>query len=89
MIDVEGVKQYFNEKGRCRSLTIFTLTPLEKRILIDEEAAGMGFPSKRKSSATRIKARTIDRARNGLKDRQSTSVTTRSGRKNEMDDFGR
>lgn len=58
--------QYFNLKDRQRILTIFTFTPLEKKILIDEDPEGFELPVKKKSVYARKKATTGRRARNGV-----------------------
>ncbi len=63
--------QYFNEKDRRRILTIFTITPLEKKILIDEDANGVEMPSMKKALFTSKRTTTTRRAHDGVRNKQS------------------
>jgi acid stress-induced BolA-like protein IbaG/YrbA len=72
--------KYFNENERRRILTIFTLTPLEKRILIDEDPDGFELPSRKKSSSARKKTTTVGRKRNGVANRNRLAGNYRVAR---------
>lgn len=71
----------FDEKERRRILTIFTLTPLEKKILIDEESPGMGFPSKKKAFSAKTKTATAGRTRNGVRNKLRVTSNKHGARK--------
>jgi len=71
----------FEEKERRHILTIFTLTPLEKRILIDEESAGLELPWKEKSSSAKKKTTTAGRARNGVRNKHRMTGNSHGARK--------
>jgi len=45
--------KHFSGKDRRRILTIFTLTPLEKKIIIDEDPDRFELPTMKKSSSAR------------------------------------
>jgi hypothetical protein len=64
--------KYFTENERRRILTIFPLTPLEKRILIDEESDGYKLPSKKRSSSARRKTAIVGRRRKGAGNKRRT-----------------
>ncbi|MDZ7361616.1 MAG: BolA family transcriptional regulator [candidate division KSB1 bacterium] len=73
------LNEHFNAPDRRRILTIFTLTPLEKRIIIDEDPEGsIQLPVKKSSSAVR---RTTRRARNGVVNRRRSAGNGRVARR--------
>jgi len=62
------LNEHFNTQDRRRILTIFTLTPLEKKIIIDEDPEGsVQLPVKKNSSSVNGTTR---RTRNGVANRR-------------------
>jgi len=62
------LEKHFNTQDRRRILTIFTLTPLEKRIIIDEDPEGsIQWPTKKNLSSVNGTTR---RAHNGAANRR-------------------
>jgi acid stress-induced BolA-like protein IbaG/YrbA len=71
--------KYFNSEDRRRILTIFTLTPLEKRIIIDEDPEGsIQLPMKKTSSSV---SKTTRRTRNGVVNRRRSAGNSHVARK--------
>jgi stress-induced morphogen len=63
--------KYFDGEDRRRILTIFALTPLEKKIIIDEDPEGsIQLPVKKSSSSV---GRATRRARNGVVNRRRST----------------
>jgi len=65
------LNEHFNAPDRRRILTIFPLTPLEKRVIIDEDPEGsIQLPVQKNSS---FASRTTKRARNAVANRRRLS----------------